>query len=150
MSHPKITRTDGDERAPARYVERMKIKLTSVMVNDQDNALDFYTRILGFVKKIEIPLGEAKWLTVVSPEGPDDIELLLEPNSNPAAKTFQRAIYEQGIPLTAFFVDDIEKEYARLTGLGVAFAMKPTNTPGATVAVFDDTCGNLIQIVQTQ
>ncbi len=112
--------------------------------------LDFYTRILGFVKKIEIPLGEAKWLTVVSPEGPDDIELLLEPNSNPAAKTFQRAIYEQGIPLTAFFVDDIEKEYARLAGLGVAFTMKPTKTPGATVAVFDDTCGNLIQIVQTK
>ena len=138
------------ERLPDRYVALMKINLTSVLVDDQDKALDFYTRILGFVKKHEIPLGEAKWLTVVSPEGPEDIELLLEPNSNPAAKTYQRALFEQGIPLTAFFVDDIANEHERLTGLGVVFTMKPAPMGSVTIAVFDDTCGNLIQIVQTE
>ena len=89
----------------------MRIRLASVMVDDQDKALKFYTEVLGFVKKTEIPLGQFKWLTVVSPEGPDDIELLLEPNDNPAAKIFQQAIHQQGIPLTAFAVDDIHKEY---------------------------------------
>jgi predicted enzyme related to lactoylglutathione lyase len=126
----------------------MKIKLTSVMVEDQDKALKFYTEVLGFVKKTDIPVGEFKWLTVVSPEGPDDIELALEPNENPAAKTFQKAIYEQGIPLTAFAVEDIQKEYDRMEKLGVVFTMKPTITPGPTIAVFDDTCGNLIQLFQ--
>ena len=126
----------------------MKIKLTSVLVEDQDRALKFYTDVLGFVKKHEIPLGEAKWLTVVSPEGPDDIELLLEPNANPAAKIFQQAIFEQGIPLTMFAVDDIEQEYERLKNLGVVFRMEPTPAGAVTIAVFEDTCGNLIQIYQ--
>lgn len=126
----------------------MKIQLCSVLVSDQDEALRFYTEVLGFVKKRDIPLGEARWLTVVSPEGPDDIELLLEPNSNPAAKTYQIAIFEQGIPLTAFAVDDIQKEYARLKKLGVEFTMEPTNMGTTTIAVFNDTCGNLIQIYQ--
>ncbi len=126
----------------------MKIQLSSVMVDDQDKALKFYTQVLGFVKKRDIPLGEAKWLTVVSPEGPEDIELLLEPNSNPAAKTYQKAIFEQGIPLTAFAVDDIQKEYARLKKVGVEFTMEPTNMGMTTAAVFNDTCGNLIQIYQ--
>ncbi len=127
----------------------MKIKLTSVMVDDQAKALRFYTEVLGFVKKTDMPAGDFKWLTVVSPEGPDDIELVLEPNANPAARTFQKAIFEQGIPATAFFVDDIQKEYERMTKLGVAFKTKPTAMGPVTIAVFDDTCGNLIQLVQT-
>jgi catechol 2,3-dioxygenase-like lactoylglutathione lyase family enzyme len=126
----------------------MKIALTSVFVDDQDKALRFYTEVLGFIKKTEIPLGEAKWLTVVSPEGPDDIELVLEPNGNPAAKTFQKALYEQGIPFTSFAVDDIKKEHERMTGLGVVFSKPPTPTGPVTIAVFDDTCGNLIQLHQ--
>src|SRR5687767_10118929 len=104
----------------------MKIKLSSVLVDDQDKALEFYTQVLGFVKKKDIPVGAAKWLTVASREAPDDVELLLEPNDNPAAKTFQKAIFDQGIPLTAFAVDDVQKEYERLTRLGVAFKQKPT------------------------
>ena len=126
----------------------MKINLTSVLVDDQDKALKFYTEVLGFVKKHEIPLGKFKWLTVVSPEGPNDIELLLEPNDNPAAKTFQAAIFHQGIPLTSFGVDDIHKEYERMTKLGVVFRTQPTPAGPVTIAVFEDTCGNLIQIVQ--
>ena len=126
----------------------MKIKLTSVLVDDQDKALKFYTEVLGFVKIKDFPVGQFKWLTVVSPEGPDDIELLLEPNDNPAAKTFQKAIFEQGIPLTAFAVEDIQKEYERMKKLGVVFTMEPTKAPGSTIAVFDDTCGNLIQLTQ--
>ena len=126
----------------------MKIQLSSVMVGDQDKALKFYTEVLGFVRKRDIPLGEARWLTVVSPEGPDNIELLLEPNSNPAARVYQKSIFEQGIPLTAFAVDDIQHEYARLKKLGVEFTMEPTNLGMITAAVLDDTCGNLIQIYQ--
>lgn len=126
----------------------MKIKLTSVLVDDQDKALKFYTEVLGFVKKQEIPLGKFKWLTVVSPEGPGEIELLLEPNENPAAQTFQQALHGQGIPLTMFFVDDIQEEYERLAKLGVVFRSGPTQAGPAKVAVFDDTCGNLIQICQ--
>ncbi len=126
----------------------MKIKLNSVFVEDQDKALKFYTEVLGFVKKKEIPLGEFKWLTVVSPEEPDGTELVLEPNSNPATKTFQSAIFKQGIPLTAFAVDDIQKEYSRMKKLGVVFTTEPTKTGAATVAVFEDTCGNLIQLYQ--
>jgi catechol 2,3-dioxygenase-like lactoylglutathione lyase family enzyme len=118
------------------------------MVEDQQKALDFYTQILGFVKKRDIPVGEARWLTVVSPDDPGDVELLLEPNSNPAAKTFQKAIFEQGIPLTAFAVDDIQSEYARLKKLGVEFTMEPTNMGPTSAAVFNDTCGNLIQIYE--
>ncbi len=126
----------------------MKIKLSSVLVNNQEKALKFYTEVLGFVKKTDIPVGEFRWLTVVSPEEPEGAELVLEPNANPAAKTFQEAIHKQGIPLTAFMVDDMQKEHERLTKLGVKFTMDPTKTEGPTIAVFDDTCGNLIQIFQ--
>jgi len=126
----------------------VKIQLNSVMVDDQDKALKFYTQVLGFVKKRDIPLGEARWLTVVSPEGPETIELLLEPNSNPAARTFQQAIFEQGIPLTAFAVDNIQEEYEGMKKLGVEFSMEPTNMGMTTAAIFNDTCGNLIQIYQ--
>jgi len=126
----------------------MKIKLNSVYVENQDKALKFYTEVLGFVKNKEIPLGEFKWLTVVSPEEPDGAELVLEPNSNPATKTFQSAIFKQGIPLTAFAVEDIQKEYGRMKKLGVVFTMKPTKTGPVTVAIFEDTCGNLIQLYQ--
>jgi predicted enzyme related to lactoylglutathione lyase len=126
----------------------MKIQLNSVLVDDQDKALKFYTGVLGFVKRKEIPLGEFKWLTVVSPEGPDDIELVLEPNANPAARTFQEAMFKQGIPLTAFAVDDIQKEHERMKKLGVTFTMEPTRTGPVTAAIFDDTCGNLIQLYQ--
>lgn len=126
----------------------MKIALSSVLVDDQDKALSFYTEVLGFVKKADFPVGQFKWLTVVSPDEPDGTELLLEPNDNPAAKTFQAAIFEQGIPLTAFAVGDIQAEYERMKNLGVVFRMEPTQTDGPTIAVFDDTCGNLIQIYQ--
>lgn len=126
----------------------MQIKLTSVMVNDQNKALKFYTEVLGFVKKTDIPMGEAKWLTVVSPEGPDDIELLLEPMGFPPAKTFQEALFKAGIPSTSFFVEEIQKEYDRMRKLGVVFRTEPTPAGPATIAVFEDTCGNLIQIYQ--
>jgi catechol 2,3-dioxygenase-like lactoylglutathione lyase family enzyme len=126
----------------------MKIKLTSVMVEDQDRALKFYTEVLGFVKKTEFPVGDFKWLTVVSPDGPEDIELALEPNANPAAKTFQKAMFEQGIPLTSFAVEDIQEEYQRMIKMGVIFRTKPTRTGPVTIAVFDDTCGNMIQLYQ--
>ena len=126
----------------------MKIKLSSVYVEDQATALKFYTEVLGFVKKMDLPVGEFRWLTVVSPDEPDDIELLLEPNDNPAASSYQKAIYEQGIPITAFAVDDIQNEHNRLKDLGVLFTMAPTNTGESTIAMFDDTCGNLIQIFE--
>jgi len=126
----------------------MKIKLTSVMVGDQHQALTFYTEVLGFVKKKDIPMGEFRWLTVASPEAPDDIELLLEPMGFPPAKTYQQALFEAGIPLTAFAVDDIQKEYERMKKLGVVFRSEPTKMGPTTVAVFDDTCGNLIQLYQ--
>ena len=126
----------------------MKIKLTSIMVDDQDKALKFYTDVLGFQKKHDIPLGQYKWLTVVSPEGRDDLELSLEPNANPAAKTFQKAMFDQKIPLAAFEVADIAGEFARLKGLGVAFTREPTKAGPVMIAVFSDTCGNLIQLYQ--
>ena len=126
----------------------MRIKLNSIMVDDQDKALKFYTEIFGFKKKMEIPVGEYRWLTVVSPEGPDDLELSLEPNANPAGKTFQEAMFTQGIPFTAFEVDDIDKEFRRLKGLGVAFTQEPTEAGPVTIAVCADTCGNLIQLYQ--
>lgn len=119
-----------------------------LFVHDQEKALEFYTEILGFLKKTDIPMGKFKWLTVVSPEAPDGTELLLEPNDNPAAKTFQKAIYDQGIPATTFAVQDVQKEYERLKKLGVAFDVEPTRAGPVTVAVFDDTCGNRIQIHQ--
>jgi predicted enzyme related to lactoylglutathione lyase len=126
----------------------MKIKLTSVTVTDQDKALKFYTEILGFVKKTEIPLGEHKWLTVVSKEEQDGVELVLEPLGFAPAKVYQQELFNAGIPATAFNVDDINKEYERLTGLGVIFSMKPTQMGPVTLAVFDDTCGNNLQIYQ--
>jgi catechol 2,3-dioxygenase-like lactoylglutathione lyase family enzyme len=128
----------------------MRIKLTSIMVNDQDKALKFYTEVLGFRKKHEIPVGAYKWLTVTSPEGPDDLELSLEPNANPAGKTFQEAMFAQGIPLAAFEVAGIAKEYARLKELGVVFTQEPTAMGPVTIAVFSDTCGNLIQMYQPE
>jgi catechol 2,3-dioxygenase-like lactoylglutathione lyase family enzyme len=126
----------------------MKIKVTSLLVKDQEKALKFYTEVLGFVKKTEVPLGEHKWLTVVAGEEPDGVELLLEPMAFEPARVFQKALFEAGIPYTAFNVDDVQKEYERLSGLGVVFSMKPTKMGPATLAVFDDTCGNNIQIVQ--
>ncbi|HUS77951.1 MAG TPA: VOC family protein [Patescibacteria group bacterium] len=126
----------------------MKINLSSVYVDDQGKALKFYTEVLGFVMKTDIPAGKFRWLTVVSPEAPDGTELLLEPSDNPATKTFKKALYEQEIPLTSFAVEDIQEEYERLRGLDVNFTMKPTKMGPVTVAVFDDTCGNLIQIAQ--
>ncbi len=126
----------------------MKIQLTSVFVDDQDKALKFYTEVLGFVKKQDFSVGKFKWLTVVSPEGPGDVELLLEPNDNPAAKTYQKAIFEQGIAAAAFAVGNIRNEYDRLKQLSVAFTMEPTNMGPATMALLDDTCGNLIQLYQ--
>ncbi len=128
----------------------MKIKLTGVFVNDQTKALEFYTKTLGFVKKQDITAGNYRWLTVASPEEPNGTELLLEPNDNPAAKTYQQAIYAQGITPASFFVDDIQKEYERLRTLKVKFTMEPTKVPGSTIAVFDDTCGNLVKIIQMQ
>jgi predicted enzyme related to lactoylglutathione lyase len=126
----------------------LRIKLTSIMVDDQTKALRFYTDVLGFTKKNEIPVGEYRWLTVVSPEAPDDIELSLEPNANPAAKAFQEAMFKQGIPLAAFEVSDIQGEYARLVKHGVAFTCEPTSAGPVTIAILADTCGNLIQLYQ--
>ena len=127
----------------------MRITLTSVFVSDQDEALRFYTETLGFVKKHDVPVGEFKWLTVVSPDDPDGTELLLEPNENPVAQEYQKGIFDQGIPAASFSVTDIRAEYEKLKSLGVAFTMEPTELPNVTIAVFDDTCGNLIQIMQT-
>lgn len=124
----------------------MKINLTNVFVNDTDKALKFYTEVLGFVKKVHIP--EINWITVVSPDDQEGTQLLLEPNMNPAAITYQKSIYEQGIPATSFAVEDIEKEFERMAKLGVEFTMKPTKSIGAIIAVFKDTCGNLIQLHQ--
>ena len=126
----------------------MRIRLTSIMVDNQDKALTFYTGIFGFVKKHEIPVGEYRWLTVVSPEGPAEVELSLEPNANPAGKTFQEAIFKQGIPAAAFEVDDLETEFKRLQGLDVLFTQGPTKMGPVTIAVCSDTCGNLIQLYQ--
>ncbi len=128
----------------------MRITLSSVYVNDQGKALKFYTEILGFVKKADITAGKYRWLTVVSPEDQDGTQLVLEPNENPSAKAYQKALFKQGIRAAAFFVDDIQKEYERLKKLGVKFTMEPTKLTGtgATIAVLDDTCGNLIQITQ--
>ncbi|MGE5139134.1 MAG: VOC family protein [Rudaea sp.] len=126
----------------------MRLQLMSVFVEDQDKALDFYTRVLGFMKKQDMPLGQFKWLTVVSPEEPEGPELLLEPNDNPAASTFQKAIHAQGIPLAAFAVQDTQREYERMKALGVKFTTEPTQSGPTVFAVFDGTCGNLVQIFQ--
>jgi catechol 2,3-dioxygenase-like lactoylglutathione lyase family enzyme len=128
----------------------MKIKLTSVSIADYDKALHFYTDILGFVKKQDMPLGDGeRWITVVSPDEPNGTELLLEPNAEyPAMKALKAALLEDGIPFTAFQVQDIYEEYERLKKLGVVFTMEPTNMGPTTIAILDDTCGNLIQIYQ--
>jgi catechol 2,3-dioxygenase-like lactoylglutathione lyase family enzyme len=127
----------------------MRIKLASVLVDDQEKALRFYTEVLGFVKKHDIPMGEARWLTVVSPEDPDGTELVLEPSGHPAVKPFKDALVADGIPFTSFAVDDVEADYERLRGLGVVFTQAPTAMGPVTTAVLDDTCGNLIQLHQT-
>ena len=124
----------------------MRINLVSVLVDDQEKALRFYTEVLGFVKKTEVPLGEHRWLTVVSPEAADGVELVLEPDEHPAAKPFKTALVADGIPYTSFAVDDVHAEFDRLTGLGVTFTQEPAQLGPVTTAVFDDTCGNLIQI----
>lgn len=127
----------------------MRITVTSLPVVDQDKALKFYTEVLGFIKKRDIPLGEAKWLTVVSPDAPDGVELLLEPNGEyPAMKALKEDLVRDGIPFTTFEVDDVYAEYERLKRLGVQFSIEPTNMGMTIVAVFDDTCGNLIQMHQ--
>ena len=118
------------------------------MVDNQDKALKFYTAVFGFVKKHEIPMGEFRWLTVVSPDGRDDLELSLEPNANPAGKAFQDAMFEQGIPIAAFEVDGIDKEFNRLKGAGVVFTQEPTRMGPVSIAICSDTCGNLVQLYQ--
>jgi catechol 2,3-dioxygenase-like lactoylglutathione lyase family enzyme len=126
----------------------MRIYLTSVLVDDQDKALAFYTDLLGFVKKHDIPLGEARWLTVVAPDDPKGPELLLEPDSHPAAGPFKAALVADGIPATSFAVEDVDAEFQRLRDLGVRFTQEPVEMGAVTTAVLDDTCGNLIQIAK--
>jgi catechol 2,3-dioxygenase-like lactoylglutathione lyase family enzyme len=126
----------------------MKAKFVTVFVTDQQKALEFYTNILGFEKRVDMPLGEFRWLTVVSPEGPAEIEVLLEPMAFAPARVFQKALYDAGVPLTAFTVGDIEKEHERLTELGVVFKEMPKQMGPVKIARFDDTCGNYIQLLQ--
>ncbi|WP_394236563.1 VOC family protein [Niallia oryzisoli] len=126
----------------------MKIIVTSIFVQDQDKALEFYTQTLGFVKKHDVPSGEYRWITLVSPEEQKGTELLLEPNAHPAAKEYQEKLFAEGIPVTMFGVEDIHAEYKRLMEKDVKFVMEPTTMGEVTIAVFDDTCGNLIQIAQ--
>jgi catechol 2,3-dioxygenase-like lactoylglutathione lyase family enzyme len=126
----------------------MRIYITSVLVDDQEKALRFYTDVLGFQKKNDIPLGQARWLTVVSPDDPQGTELLLEPDAHPAAGPFKSALVADGIPATSFAVDDVPAEFQRLRDLGVRFTQEPLEMGGVTTAVFDDTCGNLIQIAK--
>ncbi|MFC4301998.1 VOC family protein [Cohnella boryungensis] len=126
----------------------MKIIVSSIFVQDQDKALEFYTETLGFIKKHDVPVGKFRWIALVSPDKQDGTELLLEPNDHPAAKEYQMKISADGIPATMFGVEDIHKEYQRLLEKGVKFTMKPTKMGENTIAVFDDTCGNLIQIIQ--
>jgi catechol 2,3-dioxygenase-like lactoylglutathione lyase family enzyme len=131
-------------RAVRRNMPR--ITITSVLVDDQDKALRFYTEVLGFAKKTEVPVGEDRWLTVVSPDDPDGTELLLEPDGHPAAGPFKQALQDDGIPFTSFAVDDVHAEYQRLRSLGVRFTQEPLEMESVTTAVLDDTCGNLIQL----
>ena len=126
------------------------ISTTSVLVDDQAKALQFYTDVLGFVKKTDVPLGDFRWLTVVSPAAPDGVQLLLEPNAHAAAKVFQKALLDDGIPLTSFAVDDIQAEYERMRKLGVVFRTNPTKAGPVTIATLEDTCGNLIQLAQQE
>jgi catechol 2,3-dioxygenase-like lactoylglutathione lyase family enzyme len=126
----------------------MKVVMTSVLVDDQDKALRFYTDVLGFETKLDVPMGEFRWLTVVSPQDPSGTELLLEPDAHPAARPFKEALVADGIPYTSFGVDDIKADFERLSARGVHFTQPPTAMGPVTTAVFDDTCGNLIQIAQ--
>jgi len=126
--------------------EPMKIKLTSVYVDDQEKALRFYTDVVGFVKKADVTQGPFRWLTVASPEEPDGVELQLAPNDNPAAKAYQQAMFEQGQPAAMFYVDDVQRDYDRMKAAGAEFTMPPTKVTGSTIAMVNDTCGNLIQI----
>jgi catechol 2,3-dioxygenase-like lactoylglutathione lyase family enzyme len=129
-----------------RRSKAMRIVISSVFVDDQDKALKFYTEVLGFKKKTEVPLGEARWLTVVSPADPEGTELLLEPDGHPAVGPFKRALMDDGIPFTSFAVEDVRSEYERLRSAGVHFTQPPVEMGPVTTAVLDDTCGNLIQI----
>jgi catechol 2,3-dioxygenase-like lactoylglutathione lyase family enzyme len=134
----------------------LSIDVTSVLVDDQQAALDFYTKVLGFEKKTDVPAGDARWLTLVSPGDPDGVELLLEPDFNtsvliddePAAQVYKRALYDAGVPVTSFASDDLDADYERMSNMGVVFVLEPTEMDDVTVAVFDDTCGNLIQLHQ--
>lgn len=126
----------------------IRITLTSLFVDDQDKALEFYTEVLGFVKKFDIPMGEFRWLTVVSQAAPDGVELVLEPDAHPAARAYKAALVADRIPANSFQVDDIQKEYERLSGLGVKFLSAPARMGETTTVVFDDTCGNLLQLHQ--
>jgi predicted enzyme related to lactoylglutathione lyase len=126
----------------------MKIKVTTIYVNDQEKALRFYTDVLGFVKKTDVTQGPYRWLTVASPEEPDGTELQLALNDNPAAKTYQQAIFQQGQPAAMFYTDDVQADYARIRARGAAFSMPPTKATGSTIAQVNDTCGNLIQLTQ--
>ncbi|GAA1414286.1 VOC family protein [Streptomyces thermospinosisporus] len=128
----------------------MRIHLTSVFVDDQEKALRFYTDVLGFVKKHDVPMGDHRWLTVVSPEEPDGTELLLEPSAHPAVAPYKTALVQDGIPAASFAVDDVRAEYERLRSLGVAFTQEPLEMGQITTAVLDDTCGNLIQIIHAK
>jgi catechol 2,3-dioxygenase-like lactoylglutathione lyase family enzyme len=128
----------------------MRINLASVLVDDQEKALRFYTEVLGFQEKVNVPLGEHRWVTVVSPQDPDGTELLLEPDEHPAVKPFKKALVADGIPYTSFAVDDVQAEFERLRGLGVQFTQEPAEMGPVTTAVLDDTCGNLIQIAHHQ
>ena len=126
----------------------MRIDLSSVMVDDQTRALKFYTDTLGFLKKLDVPMGEHRWLTVVSPDRPADTQLLLEPMAFAPARPYQKALFEAGIPVTSFATDDIHRDYERMRGLGVVFRSQPTKAGPVTTAIFEDTCGNLIQLHQ--
>jgi catechol 2,3-dioxygenase-like lactoylglutathione lyase family enzyme len=139
-------RAAAGQPAPAKATGGLRIVLTSVMVDDQDKALKFYTDVLGFVKKNHIP--DIRWLTVVSPAAPDGVELLLEPMGFPPSRAFQKAVLDAGIPWASFGVDDIQREFERLSKRGVVFRRKPVKIGPVTTAVFEDTCGNLIQIAQ--
>ena len=127
----------------------MKIALTSVMVDDQDRALAFYTGRLGFLTKQDIPMGQYRWITVVSPEAPDGVELVLEPNAHPAGRAFQEAMFADGLPVATFAVADVHGEYARLRAEGVVFRKAPTQMGPVVIAVLDDTCGNVVQLLGT-
>jgi predicted enzyme related to lactoylglutathione lyase len=124
----------------------MKIKVTNIYVNDQEKALHMYTEVLGFVKKADFTKGPFRWLTVASPEEPEGTELQLAPNDDPAARTYQKAMFEQSKPAAMFFVDDVQREYDRMKSLGAEFTMPPTKVTGSTIAMVNDTCGNLIQL----